>query len=148
MISQSGIFLVVALLIAFFIVNCKDEILYTETNANIKQIGKCNGQGLYKSTRDCFEYTFTNSLEIRLCVSGNCCPDSARFVSNYKIDGDIITIYIKDIAPNLCKCICDYTIQASFNNLLKDSYKVICNQEIESGYKQLYSQSVFKRGIQ
>ena len=146
--SQSSIFLIVSLLIALLIVNCKDEILYTEPTANIWQVSKCNGQGLKKSSEECFEYIFTNSLEIKFCVSGNCCPDSARFVSNYKIDGEIITIFVKDIAPNLCKCYCTYTIQASFSNLLLDSYKAFCYQEIESGNKQLYMHSVLKRGKQ
>lgn len=139
-----GKFLIVSFLAAALIISCHDEIVKPEASGNIQQIGKCNNQGLNKTSAECFEYTFTDDLIIKFCVSGNCCPDSARFLSSYKIVENIITVSVKDIAPNLCKCNCNYTIQAKFTNLEYDSYTVYCIQEFESGSSPLYNKPVKK----
>lgn len=131
-----------ALLAVLIIFSCKDEVLKSESSASIRQIGKCNGQGLNKTASECFEYVFREDLSIKFCVSGNCCPDSARFASDYKITEDVITINVKDIAPNLCKCICNYTVEAKFSNLNLDSYTIVCIQETSDENKVLYNKKV------
>lgn len=138
-------YLLLAVLAAVVFLNCKDDIMQSEITANINQVGKCNSQGLNKSASECFEYSFTNDLLIKFCVSGNCCPDSARFVTSYKISGEVITISIKDIAPNLCKCICNYTIQANLLNVNLDSYTIVCLQETIEGTKELYNKKITRQ---
>ena len=96
-----------------------------ETSPEIKtmlyQIPGCKGNSLSKSMNaqidSCFHYSFTETLEIEFCVSGNCCPDENRFVTTSKILNDSITIAITDTAENLCRCICNYIIHGEFESL-------------------------------
>jgi len=135
-------FKILLIICSLFFLSCNDEFLQTEVSASIKQVGKCINQGLNKTANDCFEYTFKDNLIIQFCVNGNCCPDTARFVSNYKINGDQITILVKDIAPNLCKCNCNYIIEADFVSILQKSYLVNCYQEKSEGNILLYSRTI------
>ena len=145
--STCNKFLLLSFIVAAFFVSCRDSALQPEASANIKQVGKCNGSGLLKSTQSdsCFVYSFSNVLTIDFCVIGNCCPDSNRFTSTYSLTNDEITIKIKDTAPNLCKCLCRYIIHAEFYDLDSGSYKVICIDGTNNGNKILYSKLVLRK---
>lgn len=130
---------------AFF--SCKDEITYSEVRANIFQNGKCHGSALSKSSLadSCFSYTFSSTLTIDFCVIGNCCPDSNRFTSGFSVSESEIVIRIKDIAPNLCKCICKYMIHAEIKELKNNQYTLKCIQEFTDHDEPLYLKSIVRR---
>lgn len=104
-----------------------DELLPKPETA-LYQVGGCGGSPLRKAALvdSCFDYTFNEKLSIDFCVSGNCCPDSNRFVIQSGIIGDQITIAVTDTAENLCRCICPYQLHAEFSHLPESSYRVIC----------------------
>ena len=68
-------------------VSCVEKITENEPVVKIYQDGKCRNYGLNKINNDslCFDYKFDKSLSINFCVKGNCCPDSNRFIFNYKL---------------------------------------------------------------
>jgi hypothetical protein len=136
------------ILYAFILASgCSNEVISPEQSAKIFQKGKCGGSPLFKdvSQDSCFSYYFGNTLSIDFCTTGNCCPDSNRFTCSYNFAEKQITIRIKDIAPNLCKCICKYTIHADFENLKYDEYLVNCFQEINNEDQLLYSKFVTRK---
>ncbi len=140
-------FLLITFLAIVVLFSCKDEITYSEVNAKIIQDGKCRGSALSKSsaTDSCFSYIFTNTLTIDFCVIGNCCPDSNRFTSSYSVTDSEIVIRIKDIAPNLCKCICKYIIHAEITELRNDRYTVKCIQKFTDHEEQLYIKTITRK---
>lgn len=147
MISTSNKFLALTFIVAAIFISCRDTALQPETTAKIYQAGKCNGTALFKSVQDdsCFVYSFSSTLTIDFCVSGNCCPDSNRFTSSYSLSNNEIAIKIKDTAPNLCRCMCRYTIHSEFYDLKLDSYQVDCISETNNENKILYSKLVQRK---
>lgn len=144
-INKLVLLIAVMSLIAFF--NCKDEITFSEVRANIFQDGKCRGSALSKTSvaDSCFNYIFSNKLSLDFCVIGNCCPDSNRFTSSYSVTDSEIVIRIKDIEPNLCKCICKYMMHAEIVKLRNDWYTVKCIQEFEDHDDQLYLKTINRK---
>ncbi|MBM4172521.1 MAG: hypothetical protein FJ214_11685 [Ignavibacteria bacterium] len=137
-----------AIPLSFFIFSCSSEGLIDSgeeyINFTAHQIPGCNRKiMLEKSVQkdSCFSYTFRDTLKINFCVIGNCCPDSNRFLVDYKIKSDTINVIVNDIAPNLCRCICNYTIQTKITGLTKEKYLFICSYEnIE--YKEIVKKSL------
>lgn len=134
------------LLLLLFFIGCIEKSTETETFINIYQFGKCNSYYFAKVSSDslCFKYRFENSLIIDFCVNGNCCPDSNRFVFNYKIKENQIDIFVDDIAPNLCKCICNYTIHADILGLSNTKYFVKCYIKDNGEYKILHERIIYR----
>ncbi len=118
-------------------------------NFRFEQLAGCQTlvyqNNLDKSTTkdSCFNYSFTENLEVEFCVKGNCCPDSNRFAVDGKVVGDTIYIAVKDTAANLCRCICNYIILTEFQNLSGDEYYIKCLEK-DSG-KILYLKEVKRR---
>ena len=75
----------------------------------------------------CFDYIFTDTLKIDFCVSGNCCPDSQRFLTEYKLKSDTLFVSVIDTAKNLCDCICNYKIHLEISGLSENQYLFYCN---------------------
>ena len=134
------------LFLLLFLIGCNEKSTETETFIKIYQLGKCNSYNLTKVTSDslCFNYKFESSLVLDFCVKGNCCPDSNRFIFNYKINENQIDIFVDDIAPNLCKCICNYTIHADILGLSNSKYFVKCYSKDNGEYKILHEREVYK----
>ncbi len=128
------------------LVGCDEKSTESETFVKIFQLGKCISYNFAKVSSDslCFNYRFENSLRIDFCVKGNCCPDSNRFVFDYKIKENQIDIFVDDIAPNLCKCICTYTIHADILGLSNSKYFVKCYTKSDGEYKVLHEREVYK----
>jgi len=139
--------LLIAFLSTVVFFSCKDEITFSEVSANIFQDGKCRGSALSKSSAadSCFSYTFSNTLIIDFCVIGNCCPDSNRFTSSYSVTDSEIVIRIKDVAPNLCKCICKYMMHAEIAELRNDHYTIKCIQDFTDHDEQLYLKTITRK---
>ncbi|MCX7876535.1 MAG: hypothetical protein N2321_10270 [Melioribacteraceae bacterium] len=123
-----------------------EKITENEPVVKIYQDGKCRNYGLNKINNDslCFDYKFDKSLSINFCVKGNCCPDSNRFIFNYKLNNSQIEIFVDDVAPNLCKCICTYVINAEINGLLNKKYTVTCYIKNNNEYKLLHKREIGK----
>jgi len=111
--------------------NDKNFIAYQKPGCNTHKdvLGKVE-------TSSCFSYSFNDTLAIDFCVSGNCCPDKDRFTTTYKIKSDTIFVYVKDIAENNCRCMCNYTIHLEFYNLEQDKYIFRCNYD-NFNYKEV-----------
>lgn len=109
------------------ILKCEGTLTESGKTGNLYQITGCKNY-LQKTTvvDSCFNYSFNETLKIDFCVSGNCCPDSNRFLFTTKIYSDSIIITYADTAANLCRCICNYYIHAEFENLFNESYIVKC----------------------
>lgn len=124
--------------------SCNDSPLTSQTPLLLKQITGCQKYNLNKSASldSCFSYTFKTELNIEFCVSGNCCPDSNRYLLSSKILGDTIEIAVRDTAANLCRCICNYLIQARFQDLNSNHYFIKCIQEESINTKVLYFKEV------
>lgn len=101
------------------------------------QAGSCRGSSaLEKPIIDsCFSYSFTNILKIDFCVSGNCCPDTNRFVITYELNSDTINVTVVDTAQHLCRCICNYKIHVEITGLSNNNYFFYCNYD-EPEYKE------------
>ena len=112
---------------------------------NAYQFPGCAGPGLFFrsgiSTNDCFSYSFEDTLKVELCVTANCCPDTHRFTYNSNIENNIISFTVVDTAADLCRCICDYRIDAYFAGLRNDEYLFNCIY----GDSLLYSETVSKQ---
>ncbi|MCK5739807.1 hypothetical protein KAH55_11520 [bacterium] len=93
-----------------------------------RQIPGCQGNALGKKTADnCFDYTFSDdSLKLEFCVTGNCCPDSNRFVLDSEFNGANLFVTVTDTAANLCRCICNYKVQAEYSHVTQSQYTVTC----------------------
>ncbi|MBA4406369.1 hypothetical protein C0389_03755 [bacterium] len=137
--------------LSFFIIligySCNDDSLTSDNNVLLEQIAGCQNHKLNKSvsTDSCFTYTFRKELNLQFCISGNCCPDSNRYSLSSKILMDTIEIAVRDTARNLCRCICNYLINARFEGLNSDRYIIKCVREEFSVKEILYLKDV-KRG--
>lgn len=140
-------FLILSIFILAAGYSCSDNFLLSETNFYLRQIAGCQTHKLNKSVSvdSCFSYTFGLELNFQSCVAGNCCPDSNRYSLSSKIVEDTIEIAVRDTARNLCKCICNYFINARYRDLKRDHYIIRCVQEELSHRKILYLKDV-KRG--
>ncbi len=123
------------LLIPFLLIFCSEKNI-TETGDeevvfSSHQISGCNKSGLRKTdnTDSCFAYSFNDTLKLDFCVTGNCCPDSQRFLTDYKINSDTILVSVLDTAAHLCRCFCNYTIHVELSNLSKAKYLFLCDYE-------------------
>ena len=107
------------------------ESLGKEVQFVAYQVGNCNHNSLGKiSANDsCFAYSFGETLKVDLCVSGNCCPDSNRFVTDYKISSDTLFVTVSDTAARLCRCMCNYTIHMEISGLQNNEYVFYCNHD-------------------
>ncbi|KAB2844520.1 MAG: hypothetical protein F9K45_04845 [Melioribacteraceae bacterium] len=105
---------------------------------NSYQISGCNHNlfGKKSAVDSCFVYSFDDKLEIDFCVSGNCCPDSNRFVTNIKLSSDTLFVSVIDTAENLCRCICNYIIHAEISGLQKENYIFYCNYDNQIIYSE------------
>lgn len=130
-----------------FLVGCNEKSTEVETFVKIFQLGKCNSYNLTKVTSDslCFDYKFDKFLILNFCVKGNCCPDSNRFVFNYIIKENEINIFVDDVAPNLCKCICTYTIHTEITGLTNQKYLVSCFIKNNDDYVVLHKREIVKK---
>lgn len=137
--------LIITLLFIIF-VSCEESSVIFDSKIKIYQIPGCQ-PAISKFSNSlidsCFNYTFFDKLKIDFCVSGNCCPDENRFLINYKIYKDTITITLTDTAANLCRCICNYIIHGEFESLPYDGYIIKCIQKTTNESKILYNQKVF-----
>ncbi len=138
----------ISIILLISITFCKENSVITEIEASIFQIPGCQ-PAITKITNNvlfdsCFNYTFLDKLTIDFCINGNCCPDSNRFLITHNIFKDTITIALTDIAPNLCRCICNYIIHGEFNYLSNDSYYIKCIINKGNNKEILYNEKVFK----
>jgi hypothetical protein len=143
-ITNIGLFL---LIFVVHIFSCSDD---SPTNTAEEksgfvsyQIPGCNfvfSFGKASSQDSCFSYSFHDTLKIAFCVVGNCCPDSDRFVTNYNINSDTLSVSVLDTAANLCDCIYPYTIQVEISGLLNDRYLFYCNYE-DMAYSEIVTKS-------
>lgn len=99
-------------------------------NFTAYQIAGCNSHyPIEKATQGdtCFSYTFIDTLKVDFCVTGNCCPDSNRFVTSHNIIADTIFITVSDTAANLCQCDCNYIIHIEISGLPNNRYIFYCH---------------------
>lgn len=138
---------IVSLCVIIITYSCLDDPLTSQNTVILQQIPGCQKNKLDKlsSGDSCFSYTFGKNLDLQFCVSGNCCPDSNRYVLSSKFSYDTLEIAVKDTADNLCKCLCVYFIKAQFENLMKDRYIIKCVQEDIIDNKVLYLQEVIRK---
>ena len=103
----------------------------TVPEGQIYQVPGCAGPDLTKSSfpDSCFSYTFDTNLTVEFCVTANCCPDSNRFRLAYELRSDTIAVAVQDTAPDLCYCICPYTIHMELIDLSLDHYVFICDYD-------------------
>lgn len=126
-----------------FVFSCTKNASTEPNEENVEftayQIAGCNNGGLSKvNTSDsCFAYSFDDKLKIDFCVTGNCCPDSQRYATDYKIISDTIFVIVADTAANLCRCICNYSIHLELSGLSKDKYIFYCNFDDRIKYKEV-----------
>ena len=127
-------FLIIPLLITLSI-SCSEKNIIETGDVDVvfssHQISGCNSSGLRKTTNEdsCFAYSFNDTLKLDFCVTGNCCPDSQRFLTDYKINSDTILVSVSDTAAHLCRCFCNYTIHVELSNLSKAKYLFVCDYE-------------------
>lgn len=132
----------IGVLILTFMFSCSEGDPAASEQREIKftshQIPGCGNNLLSKTSAldSCFTYIFQDKLEINFCVPGNCCPDSNRFVANYKLNSDTLFISVSDTAENLCRCICNYIIHAEISGLQKNNYTFYCNYDDQIIYSE------------
>ncbi len=136
----SGLFFLIS---AVIFITCSND---TSTNSSrdgidfiAYQDGGCNGSSSLKKTiiDSCFSYSFTDTLKIDFCVYGNCCPDSNRFVTTYKLNSDTINVTVVDTAEHLCRCICSYKIHIELSGLTSNQYFFYCSYNVLEYKKNL-----------
>ncbi len=117
-----------ALLLSIYIISCSENSPTENTEKQVEfsshQISGCNNGGLLKANANdsCFIYNFNDTLKVDFCLWGNCCPDSQRFVADYKISSDTIFIAVQDTEIHGCSCKCNYTIHVEFSGLSENKY--------------------------
>jgi len=128
-----GVLLFVSLI---YLISCSDNNPTQTVEEEIKfisyQIPGCNSSNSFKkkSLQDsCFDYSFNDTLKVDFCVLGNCCPDSNRFATDYRINLDTIFVTVLDTAQNLCRCICNYVIHIELSGLSNDNYLFFCKYD-------------------
>jgi hypothetical protein len=134
--SNCQLFLFINLLLwSILFLSCSNDTSTNSSKDGINfisyQVGGCNGSSsLEKVVRDsCFSYSFYDTLKIDFCVSGNCCPDTNRFVTTYKLNSDTINVTVVDTAGHLCKCICNYKIHIELSGLTNNQYFFYCSYD-------------------
>jgi hypothetical protein len=127
--KKCGLFFVIAMSVGIFF-SCSDKSSNPgnqQVKASLYQVGGCQSHLAKVSEVDsCFSYQFGEKLVVDFCLTGNCCPDSNRFVLSHKISNDTIYIVAVDTAEHLCRCICKYVIHAEFENLPLSHYIFYC----------------------
>jgi hypothetical protein len=137
----SMLLLSISALISF--ISCTENISTKSEDAYIEfssyQISGCNSSPFSKVSENdsCFDYSFDDTLKIDFCVTGNCCPDSQRFVSYYNIKSDTLFVSVVDTASRLCHCICNYKIHLELLGLTNEQYIFYCNYGDVIEYKEL-----------
>ncbi|MBN1301564.1 MAG: hypothetical protein JW995_10155 [Melioribacteraceae bacterium] len=145
---HNHIFMTVAVLMIFAL-SCSEvlEPVYS-TQVKIAQIGGCVSAANTRNSSmgdSSFFYEFKDMLKVEFWLSGNCCPDSDRFASDYRISNDTIFVTMADTAANLCRCICNYNIVAEFSNLAFDRYLFQVRREDWISRYIFYSEYVFRK---
>jgi hypothetical protein len=110
------------------------------------QVSGCNQTPAKSSHSDsCLSYRFHDALLVDFCASGNCCPDSQRFMIHNEIHHDTIVVTIADTAAQLCRCNCRYVLHVEVEDLPLPSYLFVCRRQDYSSQFILYSERVFRR---
>ena len=148
--KASGFILSFLIASVFLFNNCDQSTDPGSKQDFVKQVGGCGGSASLDKvsllTDSCFTYNFDESLITEFCVNGNCCPDTNRFAAEYDITNSTIDVYVEDIAPNLCLCICNYTMHAEFNDLTQNNYLFqVFFRESDSTNTLLYSENVYRQ---
>jgi hypothetical protein len=133
--------------IFFFLLSCNESGTNPEKNLPGFSFysGKCGRDllELFGARDSSFEYSFQNDLLIDFIASGNCCPDSDRFIVSSDILSDTIYITVEDTAAHLCRCMCNYHIYSKFSNLQENHYTVLCTLQGSDAF--LYLKDVYRR---
>ncbi len=139
-IKFGSFFFIILLTLLNLSCNNEDSITPGENGISFKayQLGGCINHHLakYAVPDSCFSYSFNDTLKIDFCVMGNCCPDSNRFVTDYKINSDTIYVTVADTAENLCRCMCNYTIHLEMTGLTGNEYVFYCDYDSCIVYKE------------
>jgi len=132
------------LIISLMFISCSESTSpNNDSNIVFKQTPGCNNYNLLKAVNDsCFSYTFSNSLNIYLCLPANCCPDSNRFDYSYSLDNNSINLIALDTATNLCRCVCNYLVEIRINGLSENNYTFNCTL----GDSLYYYEQLIKEG--
>jgi hypothetical protein len=108
------------------------------------QVPGCGG-GVGKVSADsCFSYRFRRALAVDFCASGNCCPDSNRFLIEAEVAHDTIFVTIADTAGQLCRCNCSYLLHVELYDLPLSSYVFVCRREDYSSRYILYCERIYR----
>ena len=108
------------------------------------QVPRC-GSGLGKVSADsCFSYRFGDVLIADFCASGNCCPDSNRFLIEAEVAHDTVFVTIADTARHLCRCTCSYLLHVELADLHLPSYVFVCQRQDYSSRYILYCERVYR----
>jgi len=141
-ILRSSYLSIVILFLNIFLKGCSDTTDPVESNNLFYQEPGCmNKTSLADS---CFDYTFTDKLIVEFCVSGNCCPDSNRFIFQQVIIQDTINLTVTDIEERLCRCICNYILHSENTELPLNSYQYNIFLKESTGDTLIYSQRVYR----
>ncbi len=98
------------------------------------------------ATQDsCFSYQYDDLLLVDFCATGNCCPDSNRFLIRCEVRQDTILVTVADTAANNCRCTCRYLLHAQLAELSLPSYQFLCVRNDYSGTSILYSERVYRK---
>lgn len=103
--------------------------------------------GGLSSPDSCFSYRYEDLLLVDFCATGNCCPDSNRFLIQCEIRQDTILVTIADTAANLCRCNCRYLLHVQLTELSLPSYQFVCVRKDESAGSVLYSERVYRKPV-
>lgn len=133
------------LTVTVLFIRCESPLTESSEDGRIYQISGCNKTFSRSPESDsCFTYTFGMILKFNFCVPGNCCPDSNRFSFTTGVFNDTISIVFADTADNLCRCMCNYTIEAEFKDLINDTYLVRCQRNNSAGIHTIYRERVYR----
>ena len=139
-IKLGSFFFIILLTVLHLSCNNEDFITPGKNEISFKayQLGGCNSHHLPKNAvqDSCFSYSFNDTLKIDFCVMGNCCPDSNRFVTDYKINSDTIFVNVADTAEKLCHCFCYYTIHLEMTGLTGNEYVLYCDSDSINVYEE------------
>ncbi|HUI29832.1 MAG TPA: hypothetical protein VLX91_06410 [Candidatus Acidoferrales bacterium] len=116
-----------------------------QVKTSLTQVGGCGSHQLGKVSMwdSCFTYQFDQNLEVNFFLSGNCCPDSNRFLLSNRISNDTIFVVAMDTAAQVCNCVCNYTINAKFENLSLSHYVFYCTRADDSN-RVYYAKDVYR----
>lgn len=114
-----------------------------QVGANLRQISGCisHVSSLSSVGDSSFSYLFGDTLFVSFMLSGNCCPDSNRFVLSYEVKADTLYVSAVDTAERGCYCVCNYILRAEFFNLPLDRYTFVCPRP-DDGERVYYDEAV------